>query len=266
MPGFNTLNAIRGIKPGATVLARAITQDRQPVPALVEQRFGLGKAGALLIGSLWQWEMHRADSTQTDFDKAWRQTVRWLVADVPQRVDVAVNPSADAEDAAGTMHVVVQVRDPVFAPLDNAAVAVKITLPDKTTVQLRADPSLSKPGQYEANYVARQAGPYRANVNVTGADGGDLGMTEAGWTSDPAGEEFRDLQPDRALLERLAGATGGHVVDAADLDSFASALPTMHAPITEPYVQPFWHQSWVFLVAIACLAAEWGLRRWKGLA
>jgi hypothetical protein len=26
-----------------------------------------------------------------------------------------------------------------------------------------------------------------------------------------------------------------------------------------------WHQPWVFLLAILCLTAEWGLRRWKGL-
>jgi hypothetical protein len=33
----------------------------------------------------------------------------------------------------------------------------------------------------------------------------------------------------------------------------------------EDYVKPFWHQSWVFLLAIALLGAEWGLRRVKGL-
>ena len=38
-----------------------------------------------------------------------------------------------------------------------------------------------------------------------------------------------------------------------------------HADVTEPYVSPVWHQPWVFLLAILCLTAEWGLRRWKGL-
>jgi len=36
--------------------------------------------------------------------------------------------------------------------------------------------------------------------------------------------------------------------------------------ITEPYTQPAWHQSWVFLAVLGCLGAEWALRRWKGLA
>jgi hypothetical protein len=43
------------------------------------------------------------------------------------------------------------------------------------------------------------------------------------------------------------------------------ALPSRHAQVTEPYVKPVWHTPWVFLFAIACLCAEWGLRRWRGL-
>ncbi len=52
---------------------------------------------------------------------------------------------------------------------------------------------------------------------------------------------------------------------AGDLEKFVGGLPTRSAEITEPYVRPVWHQAWVFLLAIACLSAEWGLRRWKGL-
>jgi uncharacterized membrane protein len=265
MPAFGIVNAVRGIKPGATVLARAITETGIPVPALVEQRFGQGRAAALLIGDLWRWEMHRPANTQTDFEKAWRQTVRWLVAEVPQRLEVAVSPSPDSEDAAGAMRLSVQVRDPVFTPMDNAGIQLKVTAPDGKSVALHAEPSLRKPGQYETAYIPREPGPYRAQVTASAPDGSDLGQTETGWASDPAAEEFRDLQPNRALLERIAGATGGQMIPASALDNFASTLARRHAQITEPYVLPFWHQSWVFLVAILCLGAEWGLRRWKGL-
>ena len=49
------------------------------------------------------------------------------------------------------------------------------------------------------------------------------------------------------------------------LDEFAARLPYKHVPITEDWTTPFWHQPIVFLFALACFAAEWGLRRWKGL-
>jgi len=237
----------------------------------VEQRFGRGRSATLLIGDLWHWELHRASSADNDFEKAWRQTIRWLIADVPARLEATVASSPDAEDAPGTVRLAVKVRDAVYAPLDNAAVTVKVYPPDyapekHNAVQLHADASLNKPGEYETAYVPRQPGAYRAEVTVAGADGGDLGQAVTGWTSEPAADEFRVLQPDRALLERLAAATGGEMVDARNLDGFVASLPNRKALITEPYTQPAWHQSWVFLVVLVLLGAEWALRRWKGLA
>jgi hypothetical protein len=100
---------------------------------------------------------------------------------------------------------------------------------------------------------------------VKSADASEVGAADTGWTSEPAANEFRDLRANRELLERIAQRTGGEVVSADGLDRFVASLPTRAAEITEPYVMPLWHRPGVFLLAIACLVAEWGLRRWKGL-
>lgn len=265
MPEFATLNPIRGIKPGATILARAQGPGGESPPALVEQRFGQGRTAALLIGDLWEWELRRPDVKTSDMEKAWRQVVRWLVADVPQRVEVTVDPRHDPDDPDGAVHVAVQVRDPAYAPLDNATVDLTVTGPDGKPATLRAEPSARQAGRYEATYVPRDSGGYRARAAATGPDGKPIGEGVTGWSSDPAAEEFADLRPNAGLLDHLARATGGRVVNAGELDSFVKALPELHAEITEPVVHPLWHQSWVFLLAIAFLAAEWGLRRWRGL-
>src|SRR4029450_3009251 len=100
MPAFQPLNQVRGIKPGATVLARVSTEGGAEVPALVEQRFGQGRAAALLIGDLWRWQLRRERSADkppeadSDLDKAWRQTIRWLVSDGPSHGERAVTPRA----------------------------------------------------------------------------------------------------------------------------------------------------------------------------
>jgi hypothetical protein len=273
MPPFATLNPVRGIKPGASVLARATPvypddtagAENSAVPALVEQRFGQGRAAALLIGDLWRWGLHRAKPEDNDLDKAWRQTVRWLVAEVPDRVELTTQSRRGPDDPDGALTLTVVVRDPSYAPLDNASVTIKVTPPDGKTVELRADPDPKQSGRYQAVYVPRQSGPYRAQATASAPDASDVGHADAGWTSDPAAEEFRSLQPDPKLLDRIARATGGQVVLASDLADFAATLPTRHAEITEPYTNPLWHNSWVFLIAICCLTAEWGLRRWKGL-
>jgi hypothetical protein len=246
------------------------------VPALVEQRFGQGRVAALLLGDLWRWAIRRPENVEEakdDLPKAWRQTVRWLVGEVPRRVEVTAEPAktvagaagGEGDDAAGAMVLSVRVRDATYGALDNAAVTVRVTGPDGGTVDLTAEPSEKQPGLYEARFVPRNPGGYTAVAAALAPDGSEVGTAAAGWASDPAAEEFRDLRPNAALLERVAKGTGGQVVSAGELESFVAGLPTRHAEITEPYVRPVWHQPWVFLLAIVCLTAEWGLRRWKGL-
>jgi hypothetical protein len=92
-----------------------------------------------------------------------------------------------------------------------------------------------------------------------------IGHAEAGWSSDPAADEFRTLTPNRPLLEEISKTTHGEMVAAEKLDEFAAQLPSKKVPITENWTTPFWHQPIIFLFALACFAAEWGLRRWKGL-
>src|SRR5256885_16829901 len=92
----------------------------------------------------------------------------------------------------------------------------------------------------------------------------DVGRAQAGWTADPAAEVFRSLKPNRVLLETISRQTGGEVIAQDRLDSFAANLPKRKAPITESWTLPLWHRSTVFVFALACFIAEWGLRRWKG--
>jgi uncharacterized membrane protein len=271
MPPFMTMNETRAIKPGATVLASVQVQMAQgdtvgeTVPALVEQRFGRGRAAAMMLGDMWRWTLRREEGDPDDLPKAWRQAVRWLVSEVPQRVEVAVTPRHEADDPDGLLSLAVRVRDPSYGAQDNATVSIHVTSPDGKSVDLPAEASAREAGLYEAVYVPRQAGAYRADVTATGPDGKEIAEVQGGWAADPAADEFRDLKPNRALLDSIAKRTGGEMVAAGDLAHFAETLPTRHVDITEPYVRPIWHQPWVLLLAIACLTTEWGLRRWKGL-
>ena len=95
--------------------------------------------------------------------------------------------------------------------------------------------------------------------------GAELGRAEAGWSTDLAAEEFRSLVPNTALLEDIARKTGGQVVAPGDLDKFVRRLPELRAPVMETWSYPAWHTPLMFGFALACLLAEWGLRRWKGM-
>jgi hypothetical protein len=184
---------------------------------------------------------------------------------VPNRFEVHVEP----KESSDTVSLQVRGREKTFLPLDNAAVQLVVTAVEggaKTTnvVKLKAD-AATEPGLYEASYVTRHAGAYRVDAIVSDANGAEVGRAEAGWTSDPAAEEFRSLKPNRAFLESLAKQTGGEIVPASSLERFVKSLPGRKAPVMESTSIPLWHTPAMFLFALACFVAEWGVRRLKGL-
>jgi hypothetical protein len=204
-------------------------------------------------------------------DKAWRQLLRWLVADVPNQVELTVEPQP--EDAAGAVQLQVRVRDEKFQPLDNAGVIVEVQpvltegapAPVTNSIRLRTEPSAGEAGLYQATYVPHQTGGYQATAFVTNAVGVEVGRAEAGWSTDLAAEEFRSLTPNVALLESIARKTGGEIIPAGKLEEFARSLPHRQAPVMDSWTFPLWHTPAMFAFALACFISEWGLRRWKGM-
>ena len=265
MPPFQVLNRVRGIKPGASVIASLSDGRGTDFPAIIVQRFGNGRTAALTIGDFWKWGRTQ-ENMQHDLGKGWRQMIRWLVADTPRRVEFAAQKAAG--ESGQTFDLRVRVRDEKFQPLDNANVIVSVSEVAKPgqAVRLTAEASLQDPGVYQATFVSRHPGAYHANATVTNATGGWVGAAEAGWVSDLAEEEFRSLKPNRASLEALARKTGGELIALEKLQKLVDALPRKQAPITESWTAPLWHKPAVFLFALGCFIAEWGLRRWKGLA
>ena len=263
MPEFQTLNQVRSMKPGASVLAQVMGGDDTPRPALVVQPYGRGRTGALLIGDLWRWHLRRPDPANSDLEKAWRQLVRWLVSDVPARVEVTTERGATGGPFAREIRVAL--RDRQFEPLDNTQVQLTVTGPDRQPVELRPEPSPRTPGQQTATFIPKTPGSYRVKATVTDADGSAVGEREAGWVVEPQAEEFRSLAVNRQFLSRIAADTGGEVIALNQLDDFVASLPNRKIPVTETWTYPVWNRWPVFLLAVGCLVGEWALRRLKGL-
>jgi uncharacterized membrane protein len=270
MAPFQVLNRVREVKPGASVIATVADESGKNWPALVVQRFGRGRTAALTIGDVWHWGLHDADAHH-DMDKAWRQLMRWLVTDAPNRVEVTAEPRPEEGNGAVTLNV--RARDPKFQPLDNASVSIEIQpiMGDSSagantnSLRLQAEPSVNEPGLYQAMYVPRATGGYKATAYVTNSVGAETGRDDAGWSTDLAAEEFRSLSPNVALLEAIAKKSGGEIVPANKLDEFVRRLPQKHAPIMDSWTFPLWHTPAMFGFALVCFASEWGLRRWKGM-
>ena len=260
MPKFRVLNQVDRIKPGASVMASVLGEDNKRMPALVVQRYGHGKSGALLIGDMWRWQMASKNKNE-DLPRAWRQIIRWLVTDVPSRVQLATE--ADSGAAGLGRRLIVKARNEEFKPLGFANVELSV-MPngdESQAVDLSVDPASTEAGAFESLYIPREEGGYVARAVVRDENGKTIGDVEAGWASNPAADEFRSLQPNIALMEDLAKRTGGRVLDVSELTEWAREMPSKQSPVMDSFQTPLWHLPWMFVAALLLLVTEWWLRR-----
>jgi uncharacterized membrane protein len=262
MPQFWSVSRVDSVKPAARVAATVTADGRTEFPAVVTQSYGRGRVLAVMIGDMWRWGMHRGSDAEDDLGKAWRQIVRWTLADIPRRLQGTVVPQQEGQHQ--TMRVALRLRDKVYQPQDNANLSVHVRPPDEDAIHLDAQPSLEEAGLFEALYTPRQPGAYRAEITQTD-ESGEVQRATLGWTSDPAADEFREITINHDAMARLAEATGGEVVEASNLNDLVTTLPARNVPLTETWQTPLWHRSWMFALVLLCLIGEWGIRRVRGL-
>lgn len=264
VPLLEVVNNTSEIKPGARILAEVLDASGRDSPAFVAQQYGRGRTGAVLVGDLWRWSMTRLESDQDDLARVWRQVARWLVGDVPQRVQAVAEPDNSTPNPG--MLLEIRVRDKEFQPHDQTLVHVTVKQPDGSLVKLDAQPSVKEPGLFEALHIARQPGAYVANIEVPGDEQEPPQTTSVGWVSNPAAEEFHHTAVNTSLLEEIARQTGGQVLTASALPDFVRKLSSRDLPVMETETTPLWHRPLLLVLVLTLLGLEWGLRRWKGLA
>ena len=263
MPSFQVLNRLSKVKPGASVLAEATIDGKDTVPVFISQRYGKGRTATFMVGDMWRWAMHHEGNGSSPLFQAWRQMIRWMIADVPRPIQMQLGESRGNSKVANLL---VQVKGADFKSVDNAVVKIIVNSPSGKTIVVDADASAKNAGQYDGIYVTEEEGVYSANAEVTAPDGTKLGTAQLGWIYQPSAAEFQTLGENGVSLKSIADESGGAIVNWSDLDSFVENVPSTRVPVTETKIYPLWHQGWVLLSALACICFEWGLRRRYGMA
>jgi uncharacterized membrane protein len=260
LPVLEVLNAVAGAKPAATILAFANSGGAQR-PALVTQRYGLGRCAALLAGDWYRWGIGDP-ANATDLAKSWRQVARWLVSDAPNAVDLA----GQWDPCGGGTKLQVRVRDREARPVEDADVSVRIRRlmdAEDSTLEFHAEPA-GEPGVFSVSSMFAAEGAWVAEAVAVSGDGVEIGRSDFGWVQDHSEMEWRSSIPDRTAMVELARRTGGEVIRVEDLDQLAGRLKHLPTLATELKVRPLWHSGSLFTLAALCLVAEWFLRRRSG--
>jgi uncharacterized membrane protein len=261
LPALASIAHVGGTRPGAQVLAVALTAGGTPQPLIAAQRYGQGRSMVFAGEASWRWRM-MLPAEDASYETIWRQLARWITAGSQSAVTIgAMSPSV----AGITDRISVVVRDDDFQPVANAEVAIVLTAPNGEKRQLPAALSSPQDGRYAVATRFDQQGVYK--IDATATRSGE----RVGTASRPVlvgGVDLEMTQPrlNDAVLRRLAAESNGHYLAADDAGQLPSLLRESRAEAGTPETRDIWHNGWSLLAIVGLLAGEWVARRRVGLA
>jgi hypothetical protein len=261
VPALASVSPLGGPRPGASVLAVTSGPGGAPRALVAVQRYGTGRAMVFTGEAAWRWRMMLPASDRS-YDIFWCQSARWLALAAADPVTLVPPASASPGENIGWR---VSTRDADFEPMTGATVDVRVTAPDGKVESLAA---VSDAAARDGSFVARQrpmsAGVYRATAEVRQQGKAPLFAT-ASVLVGGADTEMADPRLNVPVLQRIAAASGGRVIETGDI----AALPEqLRAAIPAAVIvsrRDLWHNGWSFAALVLLLAGEWLLRRQWGM-
>lgn len=226
-----------------TIVNAMLTPDGEPV--LAHWNAGLGQVAAFTS------DAHRWAARWLDwpgYARMWTQIVRTL-----SRPATSHGYDLTTQATDGRLRVRFEAADDEGTPLDALTVDATVYAPGEEPTTIRLDQT--GPGVYEGSVEANRTGAYVAVVKPRQA-GSPLPPAIGGATI-AAGEEYRSLRSNAALLREVASITGGRTLSLDALDA-ATVFDRTAAPPRLASV-PIWRR--LLMAAIVVLMLDVGTRR-----
>ena len=264
LPVLTSVNPLKTLKPGATLLLSGTDENRRTQPVLAFQRYGRGKALAFAVQDSWIYQMHASMPLEDmTHENLWRQLLRWVVDGVPEPVDV--HTSTERVEAGEPVTLTAEVVDKSFVELNDARVVAKVKDPAGNTVEVPMQWTGERNGEYRATFTAASDGMYAADVEAT-REGKPLGAGAIHMRAAPGDAEYFDPTMHAARLKRIADETGGKFYTADTVSNLPEDLKYTGRGVTTVEERDLWHMPIVLLVIGGLMAGEWAYRRAVGMA
>ncbi|MBX5460059.1 MAG: VWA domain-containing protein [Steroidobacteraceae bacterium] len=263
LPPLADLQPLGRLKPGAIVLVEATSgSSRTAQPLLVWQHYGRGATYLLGTASTWRWKMRLPHQDQRHHT-FWRQLLHALASDAPARTSLTTTQKVYDDEKKVVVNA--ELRNERYEPINDASVELTLIADDGATSRQTMVPSGQGDGRYTATVQADGPGLYRLSMKAL------RGQTEVASAQTHIRRnngivEHFGTQQNRALLQRIADATGGRYWRLDQLDELPEALRYSKAGVVERQTLDLWNLPALFLLLLALKGAEWLLRlRWKTL-
>lgn len=269
LPPLTSVNRLGALKPGARALLTGVPvdDDGEPRVLFAEHRFGRGRAAVFAVQDTWLWQMHAAVPVEDQTHEAfWRQTLRWLVSETPDHVEIRL-PTAGAA-TGDTVDVRLSLADASYRPVNRAEVAATVVSPTGVESSLGLTWTLERDGEYRGAFLADQPG--RWEVRVESAEAAPQGTPPERRSAFVAVEASRAEDhragADLELLRTLAEESGGGYYDPSTLNRLPEDIAYAARGVTLIEEKPLWDLPAALLALLVIAGAEWGVRRRRRLA
>ena len=280
LPTFTHYGRVENAKPGAVVWA-VHDQDVGPYGKrilMAEQSYGAGRSAVVCVQNFWRWRLAK-DSDPAQYDRFWRQFFRYLGESGRQSVlidftDQQLEPPTDLHVVLEREETPSDVPAPVPGPStaspgpSAAAPAPSFTVvvkgPDQKEIVRRA---LDLPPGQEIpfSFHAEKEGLY--SIAVLDAHDTDIAERSMQLVSNKV--ELERTGRDMDNLRQWAALTQGAAFPEEDLSDVAPLIAAIHRQMEAAAQaglsrQPLGLDGRVLALLLACLGAEWLLRkRWN---
>jgi uncharacterized membrane protein len=259
LPPLSGAASLGTLRPGALALALVRMPDGAR-PLVAVQRYGQGRSMVFTGEASWRWRMQMPSEDRT-YELFWRQAVRWVGAGAPDRVSIAAPAGLVPGNTAALG---VDVRGDAFAPVTDAQVSLKVTLPGGAVRDLRATASDPQSGRYSSDMRFDEPGVYRVSASALGGD--TRARTADRWVLVGGADlEMANPRLNAQVLQRIATASGGQYLAADRTSELTALLRSVEPEASAPQLQELWHNIWIFAAVMTLLGAEWVMRRRWGL-
>jgi len=264
LPQLQGINVTGPAKPGATVLAvhPTLNLGGEALPVIAIERYGRGRSMVIATASTWRWQM-LLPHEDLSHERFWRQVLRWLAAASPTPLELSLDQASYGDGEPVTVRV--RVVDSDFAPVNGAAVWLKLTDPLGSVRDVQLEREIEVEGYYGGSFDVTGDGIHHLEA-VAMLPSGEVQETATHFLAGRPVVEFSEPDMDAALLKAMAAAGGGKFYADSPVDRLVDDLKHLEKVIPVTVERDIWDVPLVLFALGGLFALEWLIRRRKGMS
>jgi hypothetical protein len=226
-------------------------------------RLGLGRAFFVGFDESWRW---RYQVGERDQDRFWLQLVRYAAEEPYQATAGAYSLDVDRAmiGPSEPVRVRARVRSEAEGTPRPASMDVRILLEGAVIRAERLSP-VGAAGQGRFETVLKGLGPGDYELQLVTAGQNVENLSVPLHVKESLEAEMADVTGYDRFLQQLASSTGGEALRFDQIQSLPQKISEVQTERSKFAERPLWDSPWLFGFVLACLSAEWAMRKRYGL-